>query len=264
MARLLGKLLLMIAGFLGLWLLVYQVDWVTLLDVQRRGNDFEDKLGELYWDMLSTTNDEIESGEAVDAVDSILVRICEANHVDRETIKLHVLEKDEINAFTLPGRYMVIFSGLILECESAEELAGVVAHELAHMEEGHIMRKLIREVGLATIISATTGAGNPQVIIQMVKLLTSTAYDRKLEEEADLTGVDYLVNAEIDPEPFAEFLFRLSEGEKLIPEQLMWISTHPGSEKRANYIIERIQDQDITHKPLIDSLGWNAVHLALD
>ncbi len=70
------------------------------------------------------------------------------NDIDRDKIKVHLLFKDEVNAFALPDGHLVIFSGLILESENPEELSGVLAHELAHIELNHVMTKLMREVGL--------------------------------------------------------------------------------------------------------------------
>lgn len=64
------------------------------------------------------------------------------------------------------------------------------------------------------------------------KLLSSTAYDRTLESEADKTAVFYLLQSGINPEPFGEFLFRLSKEEEL-PSLTEWVSTHPDSEKRS-------------------------------
>jgi predicted Zn-dependent protease len=131
------------------------------------------------------------------------------------------------------------------------------------MEEGHIMKKLIKEIGLSVLISMTTGSGNPDIIQYAVKILSSSAYDRNLEREADLTGVKYLMNAQIDPEPFAAFLFRMSSLEEDLPRQLFWISSHPGSEDRAKDILQRIESESITTRPAMDSLQWDQVQAAL-
>jgi len=72
--------------------------------------------------------------------------------------------------------------------------------------------------------------------------LSSSAYDRELETEADLTAVDYLIKAGIGPEPFANFLYRLGDESKVVPKQIYWISTHPESKERAEKMIEHIKE----------------------
>ena len=87
------------------------------------------------------------------------------------------------------------------------------------------------------MLTMSSGNGNSEMIKRALKQLSSSAYDRKMETEADLTAVDYLIKAGIDPEPFANFLYRLSDETQNIPQQIYWISTHPESKKRAEEII---------------------------
>ena len=153
----------------------------------------------------------------------------------------------------------MLFTGLISACDKPEELAGVIAHELAHMEKAHIMQKLVKETGLSVLISMTSGGGNPEVMRQLIKTLTSSAYDRSLESEADLTGVDYLAEADIDPSPFADFLFRMSVQEKDLPDEVFWVTSHPGSEERAKDIVAHILEKRITPTPVMDSVQWQSL-----
>jgi beta-barrel assembly-enhancing protease len=245
-----------VAIFFLVWFGLDRIDWMTLFQVEKASKNIEEKLGELYWDILNKVNDEITDKEVVAPLDSLLTRICERNDIDREKIKLHLVDKDEVNAFALPDYHMVVYTGLIQDCENEAELCGIIAHELAHLEKGHIMQKLVKEIGLSVLLSMTSGNGNPEIIKQAVKVLTSSAYDRKLETEADLTGAEYLINAGIDPEAFAAFMFRMSEQEEGLPDQLFWVSTHPGSEERTTAILEYIADKDFTEEMVLDSVAW--------
>ena len=101
---------------------------------------------------------------------------------DREIIKVHVLNKDEINAFALPNGHLIIYSGLINNSGNQEELTGVICHEIAHIELNHVMKKLIKEIGLSVLISMTTGKGGSEIIKETAKMLSSSAFDRKLEK----------------------------------------------------------------------------------
>jgi len=240
----------------GVWDLLSQVDWMTLLKIEQTTKNTEEKVGDLFWKMLKSSETEISSDSIVTPVDSMLTRICTANSIDRKKVKLHLLRKDEINAFALPNNHLVIYSGLIAACENQAELYGVIGHELAHMEKNHVMNKLIKEVGLSVLISMTTGNGNAEVIKEAIKHLSSTAYDRSLETEADLTAADYLIKAGIDPEPFANFLYRLADETKNLPSQVYWISTHPESKERAGKIIEHIKGKSFPKAEEKDSLRF--------
>ncbi len=256
MAKILLRLTLILALFFGVWFALSRIDWVTRLKLERTREKTAEKLGKLYWDVIRKMQDEINDPAKTGPIDSLILRICEANDIDRKKIKLHLVSSDMVNAFALPDHHLVLFSGLIRECDSAEELCGVLAHEIAHMEEGHIMRKLIKEIGLSTLISMTTGGGNPDLIRGAIKTLSSTAYDRNLEREADITGANYLIKAGIDPEPFAAFLFKLSAHEEDLPEQVFWITTHPASTERSKDILNHIAYAPGPYTPVMDSTAW--------
>lgn len=238
MEKLITQALITIGLFFGIWFGLQQINWLSLFNVEQTQISTEEALGDLYWEWFSMEEEEITIEHVVQSVDSILSIICENNDIDKEKIKLHIINNSEVNAFALPNNHLILNSGLILASENQAELAGVIGHEIAHMELNHVMKKLIKEVGLAVIVSMTTGNNNGQVLKESAKLLSSTAYDRKLEKEADLKAVEYLENAQLDSEPFANFLFRFTLTESLHSKHLVWISTHPNSEDRAKYILK--------------------------
>ena len=256
MKKILIELVLTIAVIVAVWFGLSQVDWMKLFNIQQTTQNTEEKIGDLFWKMMKSTETEITSDSIVEPVDSMLTRICKANSIDRKKIKLHLLRKDEINAFALPGNHLVVYSGLITSCENEAELCGVIGHELAHIEKNHVMNKLVKEIGLSVLISISTGNGNSEAIKSALKQISSSAYDRKLETEADLTAVDYLEKAGIDPEPFANFLYRLADQSKNLPSQIYWISSHPESKERAEKIIERIKGNSFPKPEGKDSLRF--------
>lgn len=256
MKKILLELLLSVLLIAVVWFGLSRVDWMKLLDIEQATQNTEEKIGDLFWKLLKSSETEISSDSIVAPVDSMLTRICTANTIDRKKVKLHLLRKDEINAFALPNNHLVIYSGLIAACENEAELYGVIGHELAHIEKNHVMNKLIKEVGLSVLISMSTGNGNAEVIKETLKHLSSTAYDRSLETEADLTAADYLIKAGINPEPFANFLYRLADETKNLPSQIYWISTHPESKERAEKIIEQIKGKSFPKAEEQDSLKF--------
>ena len=242
MKKILIELVITVSVILAVWVGLSQVDWMKLLNIEHTGQSTEEKIGDLFWNMLKKSEKEITTETIVGPVDSMLTRICTSNSIDRGAIKLHLLQKDEINAFALPNNHLVVYSGLITACENEAELCGVISHELVHIEKHHVMNKLVKEIGLSVLISMSTGNGQAESIKSVIKQVSSSAYDRKLETEADLTAVDYLIKAGIDPELFANFLYRLGDESKVIPQQIYWISTHPESKERAEKIIKHIKE----------------------
>jgi len=253
MTRLVLKFVGGVLSFFLIWFLLSQIDWVTLFHVKKNTNKMEEKIGELYVEMIQQNETMIEADSLVQPIVDIIDQIKEANHIDTD-IQLHVIDKDEVNAFAMPDDNLVVFSGLIEECQSPEELAGVLGHEIAHIEEKHVMKKLIKEVGLSVLLSMT--GGNGTVIQESFKTLTSSAYDRTLESEADLTSIEYLKNADIDYRPFAEFLFRLSLEESDFQQGMQLLSSHPASEERATAILEKNEYDENSSRPLMTEEKW--------
>jgi len=238
MKNLLVQALIIVAVFFATWLLLDQVDWMGIFKVEETSSKIEQKLGKQIWEFMKLTEDVIEDEEVNTAMDSILTQICNSNDIDQEHIKLHVVRKSEINAFALPDGHLVVYTGLIEAADDETELDGVLCHELAHIELNHVMQKLMREIGLSMLVanaSGKTGVGNT---LEVAKSVGSSAFDRGLEKEADIKAVDYLIKAGINPEGFAEFMFKLSMTEPAAMEYLEWVSTHPETQDRAEYIIE--------------------------
>ena len=243
--------------FLGTWFGLSNVDWESFFKLQQITDNTETKRGDIFWETFKQTEKENKNVFVVHAVDSIIKQICATNHIDKEKIKVHILDKDEINAFALPNGHLVIYSGLILKADNQDELTGVVCHEIAHIEQNHVMKKLIKEIGLSVLISISTGGSGTEVIKETVKMLSSSSFDRALEKEADLKAVEYLVNANVNPEPFANFLYKLSANEQESMKYLTWISTHPDSKERAEYIIEQIKGAKKVCKPILANDTWD-------
>lgn len=258
------QLIILVALFFTTYYLVTKVNWMKLFHVEKITKSTEEKLGDLIWKAYSSTSKEITNNQVLHTIDSIVYKICNANDIDSSKIKIHIIDKAEINAFALPNYHLAIYSGLINECENADELAGVVAHELAHMQKSHVMKKLLKEIGLGALITLTSGNGGGGTISETIRILSSSAYDRKLEREADITGVDYVMKAKINPEGLAQFLFRLSADEKGMPKQIFWVSTHPESEERAKDIMARIKSVSKEKFPKSSAKNWDEFKKQLD
>ncbi|MDA3945030.1 MAG: M48 family metallopeptidase [Bacteroidetes bacterium] len=256
MIKLISKGLLLIFLFFLTWLVLAQFDWMHIFKVKKVTDQTEEKLGELYWDIFKRSEKEITDPFVVSTIDSIVHKICTANGIDTNLIKVHLFDKAEVNAFALPNGHLLLYSGLMLEADNPEELSGVLAHEIAHIQLNHVMKKLVKEVGLSVLISMATGNGGAEIMKETAKLLTSSAYDRSLEKEADIKAIDYLANAKIKPEAFADFLYKLSADEHDAMKYLAWINTHPETKERAATIIAHSSNKLTTYEPVLSAATW--------
>lgn len=234
-----------------------RIDWMSLFNLD--GLKIEERLGDMYWKVFSETEACIATDSVCAPLDTLLTHLCRTNEIDRSKIKLHVIRTEEVNAFAFPDNHLVIYSGLINECENESELCGVIAHELAHLQFGHVMHKLKKEIGLSVLLGSTVGNNGAEVMKEGIKLLSSTAYDRNMEEEADRVAVSYLICARIDPKPMADFLLRLAEKEQIVPVVSEWISTHPDTKLRSEQIMNLSDRQQKESEPILSALQWDAM-----
>ena len=243
--------------FFGLWYLLAQVNWINALHIQKITNKTEEKLGDSFWKAIKTS--EVENSNVFEnsVLDSLVTDICVKNKIDRNVIKLHIIQSSEVNAFALPNGHLIVFTGLISNCDHQDELYGVLCHEIAHIKLNHIMKKLGKEVGITLLISMTTGNSGSDIIKTTAKKISSTAFDRKMEKEADLKAVDYMIKANVDQKPFAEFLRRLNAKESDDNKYFKWISTHPESKERAAYILEYSKSSKNNWHSLLSEQTWD-------
>ena len=137
------------------------------------------------------------------------------------------------NAFALPGGAIVIFDGLIEFAETPEEVAGVLAHEMAHVIKRHGTEALLRSYGLELLIEALTGSAGGGVAGGIGETLLGLSYSRDAESEADRTGIRLLQGAGLRADGLGRFFERFDAGSGEAPAALNLLSTHPSGETRA-------------------------------
>lgn len=247
-----GLFALIIMG--GVWLGFNQINWMQLFGVKEMTDKTEQKLGDLLWDFQRRTGEILDDEPGKEALDSLVWRICEKNKLDSSHFKVHLFNTGDVNAFAMPGGHLVVFTGLLQKTENASELAGVLAHEMAHIENNHVMNKLLKEFGLAVLVSMAGGSGGQQVA-EVLRMLSSSAFDRSLEKEADEYAVHYLEKARINPESFAVFMDEMAKEEPDELKHFRWITTHPDSKERAQNIRAHIRSKKRSYQePLSESL----------
>lgn len=239
--KILTQLAILLVAFFAVWYGLSQIDFVKEDEVRDFAKINEQKLGELILETITATNESIKNEKINAVIDSIKARICRTKTIDCQKIKIHIIRNEEINAFALPDNHMVIYTGLIAYADHPEEVAGVMAHEIGHMEKNHVMKKLMKEIGLEMLFALAGGDAGFEIARETGKTLSSSAFDRSSEREADDYAVETLALVNIDPQHLSNFFFRLSQKHNM-PEEFAWISTHPDSKERAADIIKKKKD----------------------
>jgi predicted Zn-dependent protease len=182
--------------------------------------------------------------EYVNRIGQNLVRNSDA----KVPFTIKVLEDPQVNAFALPGGFFFVNSGLILKADTEAELAGVMAHEIAHVAARHGTRQATKaEIAqMATIPLIFVGGAAAYGIYQASGLLipvTFLKFSRNIEAEADYLGLQYMYKTGYDPNAFIDFFEKIETLEKRKPGTVSKLfATHPPTEDRISKSQKEIAD----------------------
>ncbi|HZB87213.1 MAG TPA: M48 family metallopeptidase, partial [Terracidiphilus sp.] len=196
--------------------------------------DTEIKLGKSYADQVEKSVHLITDPVVVEYVNRIGQNIVK-NSDCKVPFTIKVIDSDEINAFALPGGFFYVNSGLILAADEEAELAGVMAHETAHVCAHHAAREMTRqgylEIGSIPLAIVTYGTWTGYGIYEAAQLAIPVSlleFSREHEAEADFLGVQYMYKAGYDPQAFIQFFEKLDALEKHKPGAIAKVfADHP-------------------------------------
>jgi predicted Zn-dependent protease len=194
--------------------------------------EHEIRMGKQYAQMVESSSKMVSDPVVTEYVNRIgqnLVRNSDA----QVPFTIKVIDADEINAFALPGGFFYVNSGLILAADEEAELAGVMAHEIAHVAARHATRQMTRGqiANFATIPLIFVGGGIGYAAYEAAGLalpMTFLTFQRSFEAEADYLGLQYMYRTGYDPQAFVSFFEKIQAQEKKKPGTLAKaFSTHP-------------------------------------
>jgi Zn-dependent protease with chaperone function len=198
------------------------VDWV----VARIPVETEIALGKAAAAQQKAALQLVEDHPALPAIREIGARLTRGSPYPYE---FHVARDASVNAFAMPGGFVVLHTGLLEQAERAEEVAGVLAHEVQHVERRHGLRGLVQAAGLGMALQLALGEAGGSVAAAWARDLARLSFSREQERDADARGVEALVRAGIDPRGMAVFFRKLAAQGGAVPALL---SSHPASEER--------------------------------
>ncbi|MDH4199861.1 MAG: M48 family metallopeptidase [Spirochaetia bacterium] len=204
---------------------------------------WDEKLGEIGYPSaiasIAPGSSRVDDKYVIQSLDTIKNRLTGALKKTPFKYSITIINSPIENAFALPGGRIVVLKGLLLKARSPEEVAGILAHEITHVEKRHAMKQIVQNTGLMAILQIIIGdtASGGAVLLQAGSELLSLGYSRSMESEADIGGMKLLAAANIPSDGLIQFFKKMSENEKEM-KNMEWLLTHPLSEKRAQTLEE--------------------------
>jgi predicted Zn-dependent protease len=175
----------------------------------------------------------------------------------RQPFKVIYVNQAIVNAFAAPGGFIVVFRGLLDETKTAEEFAGVLAHEMQHVLLKHSDQALAREFSARAMLSlmSVDSGGTPAAIEAGVRL-ANLKYQRSDEEAADLGGARLLARAHLPADGLAILLRRLQAYSMPGSSALSYLSNHPATEERLEALTQQARRLNQSVTPLMSAEDW--------
>jgi predicted Zn-dependent protease len=208
----------------------------------------ERELGEKFNVMIRSRLPLVQDTEIVGYVEGIVNRLAATMPPQPFPFTVSVIRHNAVNAFAAPGGYIFLNTGLLLAMENESEVAGVLAHEMAHVTQRHIANRIenSRKIGILSLVGMLAGvflggdAGGAAVVGSMAAGQSAMlSYSRSDEREADQVGMNYLIRAGYPPQGMIGAFEILNRRQWLVGSAVpTYLSTHPD-------IAERIRDMQV-------------------
>lgn len=165
--------------------------------------------------------------------------------------EVKIINQDVLNAFATPGGYIYVYTGLIKYLEKADDLAGVMGHEIAHASERHSSDQMKQQLGLQLLSQIIFGQASDTQLAQMAAGFFKLKFSREDEADSDEHSVIYLQDTDYACNGAATFFEKLTEsGQSGGPE---WLSTHPSPDSRVEDINAKADDLGCSKEAVVET-----------
>ena len=221
----------------------------------------EEELGEMLMESYLEQSVEVKDSVVLNALYKITDRLENSLDSSNFIYKFYVIENEQVNAFATLGGNVVVFTGLLKLTDSPEEVAAVLAHEMGHVEERHVSKMLVKQLGIGVVMSVLTG-GDPALILEILEMSASSAFSRNHETEADDFGLKLLEKSNISPSSMATIFRKMKKHANMKYEkELEFISSHPETDKRIRKSIKYKTQKNFKSEPF--DIDWSEVKEAI-
>ena len=263
--KLINKLVSVIVFLLMAFLLVNFNSFSAERDLNK-----EQKLGKKLSENIEKKHEVIEDPQKNLLIKQIGNKLTKVSDLKEMNYHFKILNIEGPNAFSIPGGYIYVTHDLFDYVQSDDELAGILAHEIAHVIHNHALKQTRdnTKFTLLTILGALlTGEPNVAVLGKLTTITFLNQYSREYEEEADLTAINLLIKAGYNSVGFLTFLERLYTREMFKPGVNLGIfQTHPETENRINYVKDMLIEKgiDIDRRATTDYLKVSSKYILKD
>jgi len=222
---------------------------------------WEERLGGSVVESLVPPEKRCRSEAGQRALDELVATLVAAAPPSGYTFRAQVADSKVVNAFAVPGGYIVVLRGLLDEMRTPEELAGVLAHEIQHVLRRHSTKALVQHLSTGLLLTAVSGdvSGVMAYGLEGARVLGQLRYGRAAEEEADALGMQLVIAAGLDPRgmiAFFEATQKKGGGESGRP---VYLSSHPGAADRIARLTRLAQAAPPPRRPALGEAPWAAL-----
>lgn len=219
---------------LALWLKSEAiVGWI----VDQVSIESEAQMGKIVFAQVEASTPLIKEGQALEAIREIGGKLTAGS---KYTYHWYIAKDPMVNAFAMPGGYVVVNTGLIQAADNAEEVAGVLAHEVQHVERRHSLKGMVYNLGLSAALNLAVGDVGGGVWTDAAAQLSALKFGRDHEIESDRLGLEALKRAGIDARGMVRFFEKLKKQDGTT---ITLLSTHPATDDRLAALETLVREQ---------------------
>ena len=193
----------------------------------------DEKIGDLAYRQMTLPVP--REGDAVTAaVQTMVERLAPHAKGPKMDFRVAVVDGPTVNAFCLPGGRIVVYTGLLRRAANADQVAGVLAHEMAHATMRHGVARVAQSLGVVAAVQLVFGdlSGVAVLAAELAKTGVLTSFSREHETEADLEGLRMAHAAGVEGAALIDFFATLEEVKGDVPDALSWLASHPQLSER--------------------------------
>ncbi len=226
---------------------------------------WEEELGEILTTKFAPPEKQCTDQQVVESLQTIVATLSRSIESNPYSFTVHIVDNPTVNALAAPGGQIIIFRGLLKNTQSANEMAGVLAHEMQHVLHRHSLRLIVQQASMGIVVGALSGdvSGIMTFGLQAAHVLQTLSYSRDKEEHADKLGLLLLLRTGINPEGMIQFFKSINpepkEKKKALQPLSHYFTTHPATDERIQRLRALIPPTFNPTTSLLPNNNWTQI-----